>query len=421
MKTVRRRRSVPKPRQLAALRLRLAEAEEALRAIRRGEVDAVVVTGRRGRQVFTLHGAEHAYRVLIESMNEGALTLTANKTILYANQCFAKMVRCPLAQVMGGSFLRFLSPADRALLRSLLKRPAPSGTKIQMRLKASDGTQIPVQVSLRLLPRNGSSRVTIGVVVTDATESRRTEELLRALAHRVVQVQETERSHVALELHDNITQQLCAVLYRSQALADVLSRRDGPAKGEAMNLRDQLSRTAGEVERIARNLRPSVLEHLGLAAVLNATTTEFAERTGVSVRLTCGKLTIPLSTETELAFYRVLQEALKNVERHARARHVEVRLKQRAAGLELAIDDDGVGFDPDRHPAARNGASRLGLLGMRERATYVGGALTIKSGHHDGTEITLRVPASPGPAAVNGKPRKTFPRNARRKRTPVSR
>ncbi|MEX2044092.1 MAG: PAS domain-containing protein, partial [Opitutus sp.] len=92
--------------------MRLAEAEETLRAIRSGEVDAVVVSGKQGPQVFTLEGAERAYRVLIESMNEGALTLKADQTILYANECFARMIKCPLEQVTGSSFHRFLSADD---------------------------------------------------------------------------------------------------------------------------------------------------------------------------------------------------------------------------------------------------------------------------------------------------------------------
>ena len=98
------------------LRLRLSQAEETHRAVRTGGVDTLVVPGKRGSQVFTLQGAEHAYRVLIESMNEGALTLTADKMILYANQCFARMVKCPLEQVIGSSFRRFLSTEDRAAL-----------------------------------------------------------------------------------------------------------------------------------------------------------------------------------------------------------------------------------------------------------------------------------------------------------------
>ena len=196
---------------------------------------------------------------------------------------------------------------------------------------------MPAQISIRPLAKNGFNRATIGMVVTDLTEARRTEELLRALTHRVVQVQEAERGRVALELHDNITQLLCAMLFRSQALADKLSARDGPAKSEAMKLREMLGQTAEEVERISRNLRPSVLDQLGLVAVLRDTSTEFAERTGVSVKLACVELTARLPADTELALYRILQEALKNVEKHARARHVTVRLTQ--AGRLRAVGD----------------------------------------------------------------------------------
>ena len=97
-----------------------------------------------------------------------------------------------------------------------------------------------------------------------------------------------------------------------------------------MKLREMLGQTAEEVERISRNLRPSVLDELGLVAALRATSTEFADRTGVSVKLACVQLTARLPADTELTLYRILQEALKNVEKHARARHVTVRLRQRA-------------------------------------------------------------------------------------------
>jgi len=379
------------------LRARLTEAEEALRAIRTGEVDAVVTAGKKGLQVFTLEGAEHAYRVLIESMNEGALTLTTDQTILYANRCFARMVKRPLEQVLGGSFRRFLSAEDRDKLRPLMKRPGKSGAKIQVQLKAGDGSQMPAQISLRPLARNGSNRATIGMVVTDMTAARRTEELLRTLTHRIVQAQEAERGRVALELHDHITQLVCAILVRSQTLANKLSAHDGSLKQEAITLREMLGKTAGEVERISRNLRPSVLDELGLVAVLRDTSTEFAERTGVSVQLACVELTARLPADTELTLYRILQEALKNVERHARARNVTVQLTRRAAFVQLAVRDDGIGFDPNHHAARRNGNGGLGLLSMSERATYSGGALKVKSARRDsigkaGTEIEVRIP-----------------------------
>lgn len=383
-------RSAPS-RELAELRPRLAEAEETLRAIRTGEVDAVMSTGRTGQQVFTLEGAEHAYRVLIESMSEGALTLTADKTILYANQCFARMVKCPLEKVTGSSFRRFLSAEDRAILRPLMKRSSKCGSKIPVLLRAADGSRMPVLLSIRELANEGSKHVIIGMVVTDMTAARRNEEVLRTLTHRIVQAQEAERRFVALELHDNITQLLCAVLVRSQALAERLSR-DEPLKQEAIKLRKLLGETASEVERISRGLRPSVLDELGLIAVLRDMSTEFAERTGVPVTLDCVELPRRLPGDIELTLYRILQEALKNVEKHACARQVTVRLQQQGASVQLTISDDGIGTAPVRRTARQKQTSGLGLLSMRERATYVRGTLNIKSVRHTGTEIVVRIP-----------------------------
>lgn len=397
MKTGRPKPSVPPAdaASLAGVRLRLAEADATLRAIRAGEVDTLAGAGRRGGRVFTLEGAEHAYRVLIESMNEGALTLTTDKVILYANACFARLVQLPLEQVIGSSFQRFLSKDDQTLLRPHLKQAARAGSKLQLQLKAGEATRVPVQISVRELATDASDHVIIGMVVTDMTESRRTEELLRALTHRVVQVQEAERARVALELHDNITQLFCAMLFSSQALADKLSAKEQPAKREAAKLRQLLIRTAEAVERIGRSLRPSALEHLGLPAVLRDASLEFAHRTGLAVSMDCGPAIPRLPGDTELAFYRVFQEVMKNVERHAHARKVTASLRQRGDHVELTIFDDGVGFDAIRHEARRKGKGVLGLLGMHERAALVGGDLTVKSGPGAGTEIVMRVPLPP--------------------------
>ncbi len=379
-------------RELAELRARLVEAEEALRAIRTGEVDTVAVSGKQGRQVFTLKGAESSYRMLIESMNEGALTLTSNKMILYANACFARMVKCPLEQVAGSSFRRFLSVDDAATLRPHMKKAARSGSKMQMMLLVGDGSRLPVQISVREMDNDGSGNITIGMVVTDMTETRRNEELLRGLSNRLVQASESERGGLALELHDHITQLLCAVLVRCQVLVGGLLTRNGPALQEVVKLRDMVGQAAQEVERISRNLRPGVLGELGLVAVLKSDGDKFAKRTGISLKLTCVQLPARLPPETELLFYRITQEALRNVEQHARARHVTVHLTQPGAFVELAITDDGVGFDTEHHPTKRKSLRGLGLVSMRERATGAGGQLSVKSAPRKGTSICVRVP-----------------------------
>ena len=397
---------------------RLAEAEETLRAIRSGEVDVVLVTAKQGLQLFTLDGAEQSYRLLIESMNEGALMLTADKTILYANQCFARMVKCPLEQVIGSSIRRFLSVEDQATLRPLLKQAAAFGDKIEVLLQVGDGSQMPGHLSIRPLAQNGFKNTIFGVVVTDMTEARRSEEMLRTLTNRVVQAQEGERGHLAHELHDTVTQMLCAVLVRSYTLAAKLPARNQSAKREAKKLHEIIRRTVEEVERISRNLRPSVLDQLGLVAGLHATSTEFANRTGIAVKMVCVKLIVRLPADTELALYRILQETLHNVEKHARATHVTVHLTKPDGCVQLTIHDDGIGFDPDHHPARRKGQGGFGLLGMRERAAYVGGSLKVKSIRRavatgrrlgesfapakTGTEIEIRIPLTASATAAHG-------------------
>ena len=375
-------------------------AEATLGAIRRGEVDTVLVTSRLGPQVFTLKGAEHAYRVLIEAMNEGALTLTRDITILYANHSFARMVKCPLEQVTGSSFRRFLCAADRTSLRLQLQRASKSGTKLQVQLAAGDGSQVPVQISFQRLAKSGFKQAPFALVVTDMSEARRTEAQLRALAQRIVQVQETERGRVALELHDHITQLLVAVLFRSQALADNLTARDGAAKKEAVKLREMIGETVAEVERISQDLRPSILDQLGLADVLRATSSEFATRTGVAVTLTGLTPATRPPADIELALYRIFQETMKNVEQHARARHVTVTLAEQGSFVTLTIKDDGIGFDAGHHAARRKGRGNLGLVGMRERAAALGGTLTVKSGLRAGTEIEVHIPLPPGEAVA---------------------
>ena len=143
-----------------------------------------------------------------------------------------------------------------------------------------------------------------------------------------------------------------------------------------------------------------LLNGLGLVAALRDLGTEFSDRTGVSVRLACGQLIARLPAGTEMALYRILQEALKNVEKHARARHVTVRLTQPGAFVQLVIKDDGIGFDPDHHPARQNGKGGLGLLSMHERVGCVGGTLKLKSVRHAGTEIEVRAPLPPRSTAA---------------------
>ncbi len=160
------------------LRLLLEESQETLRAIRAGEVDAVVVSGTGGERIFTLQGADRSYRALIEEMNEGALNLTRDGMILYANQKFADMLHAPLDSLTGSSLQARVTPEGQALLEALLREGAHDKRHAEMMLLAMDGTAVPVYLSLTPMTVEGLSDC-IGAVVMDLTERKHTEEALR--------------------------------------------------------------------------------------------------------------------------------------------------------------------------------------------------------------------------------------------------
>ena len=175
----RRLAEVEEPRTRSAevenLRARLGEAEETLRAIRSGEVDALVVSGPEGDRIYTLQGADEPYRIIIEQMQEGAVTVAPDGTILYCNRRFADMLGLPLEQVIGQAFALFMVPADRRTIASVLKE---GRGRFEGALQASERTRVPVQVTAN--PVGSATGQQVCVVVTDLTQRKREEEILRA-------------------------------------------------------------------------------------------------------------------------------------------------------------------------------------------------------------------------------------------------
>ncbi|MDP2646443.1 MAG: PAS domain S-box protein [Desulfobacterales bacterium] len=156
------------------LRARLEEAEETLRAIRSGEVDALIVSGAGGEQIFTLKGADHSYRILIEDMNEGALTLTAEGVILYANRRFAEMLKTSLEKVIGSTIHTWIAPDSQRILQSLLIKGRDEKRREELVLAAGDGTLVPVYLSVSSLPIYETSG-SLCLVATDLTEQKRSD------------------------------------------------------------------------------------------------------------------------------------------------------------------------------------------------------------------------------------------------------
>ena len=366
------------------LRNRLQAAEDAVRAITTGEVDAVVVAGVGGEQVITLAGAELAYRILFDQMNEGAVTLTRDGLIAYCNRRFADIVRTPLARVIGAPLRRFVPPAEQAAFEALRQRGNTGNARGDMRLRAGDGSPVPVAVSFAPLHPEGSAEV-IGVVgvIRDITERAQQEDLRNRLIEQVMTAQEEERRRIARELHDETGQSLTALLVGLRTIEG--SQTTAQAVELAQRLRETTAQTLIDVGRLWRGLHPGVLDDLGLAAAVTRHAEEFAQAHGVAVNVQTEGLDDGLSPLLQATLYRVLQEALTNVARHAGARSVNVRLVRGAGAVELRVQDDGAGFKPGN-------SGRLGLRGMRERAALLGGSVEVGSEPGAGTTITAHIP-----------------------------
>ena len=234
----------------------------------------------------------------------------------------------------------------------------------------------------RLLPGGGGREV---LELTGAFNEMlsRLERERRESGRRAVGAQEQERRRVALELHDEVGQLLTGVVLGLDGLASAVP---ADVRARVGGLQDMVRDGADQVREIARGLRPESLEELGLRSALIGLTTGVADRSGLQVVREIDNALPTLSAETELVVYRVAQEALTNVVRHAGARRVDVALSHRDGVLELRVTDDGTGMPQE---ALRSGR---GIAGMRERAIYSGGALTVSPGPDRGTVVRLRVP-----------------------------
>jgi PAS domain S-box-containing protein len=261
----------------------------------------------------------------------------------------------------------------------------------------SDGSEIVFDVTASVLEREG--RDAILSINRDVSERKRAEaaleqsrEQLRKLADHLQTAREDERMAVARTIHDELGQMLTALAM------DVtwVSRRIPPDAVEvhdkATSMLELIDSAVVTVRQLCTELRPPLLDDLGLAATVEWYTGDFASRTGIECRLKMNKPEFTLDRTRATALFRILQEALTNVSRHAATQLVEVDIGQEDETIVLSVRDKGQGIDDEQIVSSRS----LGLLGMRERAAALGGELTVSSLADGGTEVVARVPVPPG-------------------------
>ena len=236
-------------------------------------------------------------------------------------------------------------------------------------------------------PRGGA----IGRVVRAFNDMlERLERERRESGGRALAAQEAERARIARGLHDEVGQVLTGVLLELDALAPSVPAE---RRHDLVETKGSVRQALEEVRRISRELRPEMLEHLGLVSALTELSSVLSRQTGIQIERDFDHTLPPLTEEAELAIYRVAQESLTNVARHADAGHVRVTLEAGVDSVVLTVSDDGRGFPTGRSPEGHGG-----IRGMRERALLVGGALAVKPGPAGGVEVRFEVPAASEPA-----------------------
>lgn len=235
----------------------------------------------------------------------------------------------------------------------------------------------------------------------DAASSGRTvrfargkDEGLTALVHQTIKVQEEERRRVATEIHDGVTQQLVSIWFRVHACQRLLERGDVViAASELAAIKQAIDETLAETRNAIYNLRPATLDDLGLVPALLEFASRFQAETGIACSVEApGVGRLPAHLET--ALYRIAQEALANVRKHADASNAGVLLDATATEVTLIVGDDGRGFDVETYLRNRPSTS-FGLAGMRERVELVEGKLSVRSAPDQGTQIRVAVPLAP--------------------------
>jgi PAS domain S-box-containing protein len=234
--------------------------------------------------------------------------------------------------------------------------------------------------------------------LTDITERRRAEEQVLALSDRVISAQEEERTRIAGELHDDLSQQVAAANLLLSGIKSRLPESQAGLHEEIEIVRERLGRIGEMVRNISHRLYPAILKYAGLAPALRAHCADFASLTGVVVRVKAEDTFRDLPDVVALCIYRVAQEALQNVAKHAKAQSVDLQLTRQQGSVCLIVRDTGLGFDLKR---VNNLSSGLGLVSMRERVRLVGGTLELMSRPKAGTTVTACVPIS----AVTSNPR----------------
>ncbi len=354
-------------------------------------VREVLVTERRSE------ASEEQLGAIVDSAMDAIISVDAQQRIVLFNRAAEEVFRVRRAEALGSPLDRFIPARFRGAHRAHIEQFGRTGVTSRrmgdvttLWALRANGDEFPIEASISQAGGAGEHDYT--VILRDITRRKEYEDALKAsqrelreLSARVLEAREEEKAHIARELHDELGQLLTALKMDLGALREQLPQALQPRAAEMSAL---LDRTVSSTRRISADLRPLMLDDLGLADAAAWLVDDFAKRSGVACRFDLPEEIPEVSKAVGTAVYRAIQESLTNIARHSGAKSAWVSVAAADGALHVEVEDDGCGIAPEDLAKARS----LGLKGMRERIAFLGGSLEVARAPRGGTRIRLKVP-----------------------------
>jgi len=350
------------------------------------------------------------FAAVVESAMDAIITIDEMQRVIVFNAAAERMFGCGASEVVGHSLDRFIPLRLRAAHSAHVRAFAATGVTSRAMGKfgdlvalRADGREFPIEASISQAEVAGAKLCT--VILRDITQRKEAESALnrsqgelRALAAKLQRAREEEAIRIARELHDQLGRSLTSIKMDLLLIKKIVSRRPATEEFHSINekakiMLEAIDDTVQVVRRISTELRPGILDDLGLAAAVEWQASDFQRRSAVSCIVSVPEEDLALNREQATAFFRIFQEILTNVARHSRAGKIWVHLGAQDREVVLEVEDDGVGISPEVVSQPR----ALGLIGMRERAAIFGGQVEIGGAPGKGTTVIVRMPIDENP------------------------
>ncbi len=338
--------------------------------------------------------SEQKYRYLFENASDTIWVQDVNGLFVDGNKAFEKLTGFKREELKGVQLAKFLSSKSLTLakeVREKLIKEEEFEQPYEQQFFVKDGSTKTVKMSTNVIIAGG--RISgFEHVARDVTQEKQLQENVRTYIQQITRVQEEERKRIARDLHDDVSPYILILIQKLDKLASSPRMKLTTFKENLETLRSQAVEALEATRRCAQGLRPRIIDDLGLIAAIEWIGEELERTRGIKVNVKVTDIDQPLTAETQIVLFRIAQEALNNVRKHAHATAVDIKVEVGKEYIDMVVADNGAGFKMPERVEDMVRAGRLGLMGMYERARLINGNLQIKSEPGRGTELFVRLP-----------------------------